>query len=213
MTDHKSNGNDRKERNSQNTLQTKLPERPLLRLFIGIPLTEATADSLASIAKRLQSQASSSVLRWSARESWHITLQFLGSSTPEQYSCITTRLRELRHASIEIYPGLFGSFDRAGVFYVDIRVTPQLTALQQAVVAATAPCGFVPEDRPYHPHITLARRKGKQGSREFRGLKLQIRQQPALPGFRASSFFLYESIPTPEGSHYEVREQFALDAV
>jgi 2'-5' RNA ligase len=94
---------------------------------------------------------------------------------------------------------------------VDVHVTPQLLAVQQAVTTATQPCGFSPEDRPYHPHITLARRKGRGGDRDFRNLKLQI-NPPKLSSFTAESFVLYESVPTPEGSRYEIREHFPLNA-
>jgi 2'-5' RNA ligase len=180
-----------------------------LRLFLGIPLAADTADGLSGIVNLLRSKAGPEGLRWSAPESWHITLQFLGSTKPEQYGCIRTRLRELHHPPVRIEIGSLGTFDRAGVLYVEVRVTPELAALQQAVTASTAPCGFTPEDRPYHPHITLARRKGK-GGRELHNLKMQMQQQSKLAGFTADSFILYESTPTPEGSCYELREQFAL---
>ena len=180
-----------------------------MRLFIGIPLAAATADALAAIVHQLHAKAGPQSLRWSARESWHITLQFLGSTKPEQYDCIAARLRELRSSPLRVKLGGLGTFDRAGVLYVEVCVTPELTALQQAVIAATCPCGFVPEERPYHPHITLARRKGKGGS-ELRNVKLQMQQQPKLAGFTADSFVLYESVPTPEGSRYDVRERFPL---
>jgi 2'-5' RNA ligase len=181
-----------------------------MRLFIGIPLPTATADALGAIVNQLRSKAAPDHLRWSARESWHITLQFLGSTKPEQYECLTACLRQLHHAPVAVQLGNLGIFDRAGILYLDVHVTPELIALQQAVTAATAPCDFTPEDRPYHPHITLARRKGKSGGSVLRNLKLQTKQQPNLPGFTGDSFLLYESIPTPEGSRYEIRERFPL---
>lgn len=182
-----------------------------MRLFIGIPLSAGTADDLAAVVNQLRSLAAPDRLRWSTRESWHITLQFLGSTKPEQYDCITTGLRELRYPSVRIELGGLATFDRAGVLYVEVRVTPDLAALQQAVTASTSLCGFTPEDRPYHPHITLARRKGK-GGRELRNLKMQMQQQPKLAAFTANSFILYESTPTLEGSRYDVRERFPLSA-
>jgi 2'-5' RNA ligase len=182
-----------------------------MRLFIGIPLAATTTHDLGAIADRLRSRtASESLLRWSAAESWHITLQFLGSTTPQQYECVTASLRELHQPPVVVELGAIGTFDRAGVLFVDVRVTPHLSALQQAVIAATIPCGFVPESRPYHPHITLARRRGKSGG-EIRSLKLQIDRQSSIPSFTAGSFLLYESTPTPEGSRYEPRECFPLD--
>jgi 2'-5' RNA ligase len=180
-----------------------------MRLFIGIPLGEGTAGGLSAVVNQLRSKAAPDSPRWSARESWHITLQFLGSTTPEQYGCIIGSLRELRYPPLRIELGSLGTFDRAGVLYVEVCVSPELAALQQAVTASTFPCRFPLEDRPYRPHITLARRKGK-GSRELRNLKLQMQQQPKLSGFTADSFILYESTPTPDGSRYEIREQFSL---
>jgi RNA 2',3'-cyclic 3'-phosphodiesterase len=202
---------DQRERTNQSAPQAPLPGRPVLRLFIGIPLAITTANDLVALANRIRPKATDG-LRWSAPESWHITLQFLGSTTAQQFECVVARLRALHHMPVHIQLGALGTFDRAGVLFVDVHVTPQLLALQQSVTAATAPCGFAPEDRPYHPHITLARRKGRGGDKEFRNLKLHITPPRPFSSFTAESFVLYESIPTPEGSRYEIRERFPLNA-
>lgn len=203
---------DQRERAEQHAPQAHLPGRQVQRLFIGIPLAVATEKDLAAAVNQLRStatqRAASASLRWSTQESWHITLQFLGSTTPQQCDCITARLRELRRQRIAIQLGGIDTFDRAGVLFADVRVTPELVALQQAVTAATAPCGFTPEERPYHPHITLARRRGREGGRELRALTLQVKQDPGFSSFTAESFLLYESIPGPDGSRYEIREHF-----
>ncbi len=154
---------------------------------------------------RFQSQADG--LRWSAPESWHITLQFLGS-TP-QYECIVGRLRELCAPAVSIQLDGLGFFERAGVFFAGVNLTSELEALQQRVTAATRLCGFIPETRPYHPHITLARSKAK-GGRGLRELKSKIHREPGFSGFVADEFLLYESVPGPGGSRYEIRDRFAL---
>ena len=131
-------------------------------------------------------------LRWTAPESWHITLQFLGNATAEQLQCLTARLGEVRSAAVAVQLGELGCFDRAGVFFVDVAVTPELAALERSVVAATSRCGFVAEARPFHPHITLARAKGA-GDEERDCAKLQTREfaKPArihaLHGARVSA--------------------------
>src|SRR5277367_5733368 len=179
-----------------------------MRLFVGIPLAPAVIEELSAISMRLQSHADG--LRWSATESWHITLQFLGN-TP-QYECIVSRLRELRSPAVPIQLEGLGFFERAGVFFAGVNLTPELEALQQRVTRATGLCGFVPETRPYHPHITLARSKSK-GVKALRALKGRIHQEPRFSGFVAEEFVLYESVPGAKGSHYEVRVQFPLSAV
>jgi RNA 2',3'-cyclic 3'-phosphodiesterase len=179
-----------------------------MRLFVGIPLAAEVVEELSAVSMRLQS--SEDGLRWSAPESWHITLQFLGN-TPE-YECIVARLKELLSPPLPVQLEDLGFFERAGVFFAAVRLTPELEALQQRVTAATGLCGLIPETRPYHPHITLARSKSK-GVKALRALKGRIHREPRFTDFVAEEFVLYESVPGAKGSHYEVREQFSLSAV
>jgi 2'-5' RNA ligase len=176
-----------------------------MRLFVGIPLAAAVIEELSALSLRLQSKSDG--LRWPPPESWHITLQFLG--TTAEYECIVARLRELRAPAVPITLEGLGFFERAGIFFAGVRLTPELRDLQQSVTAATGLCGFIPETRPYHPHITLARSKGKkvQGLRE---LKARIHREPGFSSFVAEAFVLYESLARAGGSQYEIRERFSL---
>jgi 2'-5' RNA ligase len=180
-----------------------------MRLFVGIPLAAPVIDELAAISVRLQSSGDG--LRWSAPDSWHITLQFLGNTGQEQYECIGARLRELRLPPVPIQLEALGFFDRAGIFFAGVRPTPELLFLQQGVTATTGLCGFIPETRPYHPHITLARSKSKGRAQGLGALKTRIQRQPNFTRFVADKFLLYESVARPTGSHYEIRERFFLD--
>jgi 2'-5' RNA ligase len=182
-----------------------------MRLFVGIPLVAAVAEELAKLAARLRRKDDG--LRWSAAESWHITLQFLGSVDEQRYGCVLERLGEVRFAPVPVAVEGVGAFDRAGVFFADVRVTPELHALQQRVAAAMEHCGFVPEARPYHPHITLARSKGKDGAPGLRSLKAQVQRELKFGGFVADEFVLYESVPEPGGSRYVILERFALGKI
>jgi RNA 2',3'-cyclic 3'-phosphodiesterase len=196
-----------------------------MRLFVGIPLADGVTRELTALVAKLRSGGDG--LRWSAPESWHITLQFLGNSVPEQLECLKTRLREVRWAPFAVEMGEPGFFDRAGVFFADVNVTPGLGELQRRVVTATNQCGFVAETRLYHPHITLARAAGnreagserarEQGNRDarartraLRALKTRARGYLHFSRFTAQEFLLYESHLSPEGSRYEVRERFPL---
>lgn len=177
-----------------------------MRLFIGIPLAPRVVEELAALTERLKSPSDG--LRWSAAAGWHITLQFLGQTNEQQYACVTVGLRQIRHATFKIQLEPPGFFDRSGVFFAGVRLSRELIGLQERVVAATKPCGFVPEDRPYHPHITLAR--AKDSGKGLRQLKTRIGAAPEFSGFVAKEFRLYQSFPGPGGSRYEVRERFAL---
>lgn len=173
-------------------------------------MPDAVIAKLAATCDRLRLNAGG--LRWSSAESWHITLQFLGNATAEQLACLAARLAEVRAAPLPVRLGGLGVFDRAGVFFAEVEVTPELAALQKRVIAATAQCGFQTEDRPYHPHITLARAKGDGGKRQLRGLKASAQGPPAFPPFLAHEFLLYESHLGAGGSKYEVRARFSMGA-
>jgi RNA 2',3'-cyclic 3'-phosphodiesterase len=164
-----------------------------MRLFVGIPLEAKVVEELSAISMRLQSKADG--LRWSALESWHITLQFLGNTT--EYECIVTQLRQLREPQVPITLEGLGSFDRAGIFFAGVSLTPGL-------------CGFIPETRPYHPHITLARTKAKN-PKAMHELKAKLHREPKFSPFIAREFVLYESLTKPGGSEYQIRERFSLD--
>ncbi|HEX4230387.1 MAG TPA: RNA 2',3'-cyclic phosphodiesterase [Bryobacteraceae bacterium] len=180
----------------------------MMRLFIGIPLDDAVLTELSAIAARFGSTGEG--LRWPAPETWHITLQFLGNTGQEQYACIVARLREIRSAAIPVELEGTGFFEHAGIFFAGVRPTPELMSLQQHVTRATGRCGFVTEDRPYRPHITLARAKGAAGARDLRHLKKGMEQPPKFTAFVAEEFLLYESFTLPAGSQYEIRERFSL---
>ena len=190
----------------------KRVHRDGMRLFIGIPLAAAVTEQLAGLRARLERPGDG--LRWSSPDGWHITLQFLGSTSDPQYGCVVEQLKKLSSTGVPVRLMDPGFFDRAGVFFVDVLVTEKLAHLQQMVTRATSLCGFVPEDRPYHPHITLARKKGKVG-KGIHDLRRTLESAGSLnqsfPVFTAREFLLYESFPGPEGSHYQVRSRFALN--
>jgi 2'-5' RNA ligase len=184
-----------------------------MRLFIGIPLAASATQEVAAFIAQARSKLhaeESEQLRWSTPESWHITLQFLGSTTEAQYACVLDHLSEVRHAPVALKLSGVGTFERTGVFFLGVQLSPELVTLQQAIIVATQSCGFQAEDRPYRPHITLARRRRNASSHEWRSVTGG--DHPALrSSFIADGFVLYESIPSPEGSRYIRRAQFALE--
>ena len=181
-----------------------------MRLFIGIPLSDAARAELAAVVAQLRHAARD--LRWTTPDTWHVTLQFLGNTISERLECLNGQLSQLNCAPVTLQFGSLGAFERAGIAYIDVDLTPELAKLQQRVIAATAQCGFTPEERPFHPHITLARARGK---RRFKGVPVPGSWRESPPRFtvtKAREFLLYESFTKPAGAHYEVRARFTLSA-
>jgi len=186
-----------------------------MRLFVGIPLAEVVSTELAAMVARLK--RADDGMRWSAPESWHITLQFLGNTTDEKYACVAEALRKVKASPVAVQMMEPGVFERAGVFHVDVEATKQLAELQRRVVAANEPCGFEAEARPYHPHVTLARLKTRNGTgvehrgNLLEGLKKRAVLQARFTGFVAERFALFESILRAGGSQYQIREWFPFN--
>ena len=103
-----------------------------MRLFVGIPLAAPVIEQLEKIC--IRHRAAVDGLRWSAPESWHITLQFLGNTSETQYECVVARLCELHAAPVPVELEELGFFDRAGIFFVGVVPTSELLALQQKVM-------------------------------------------------------------------------------
>jgi 2'-5' RNA ligase len=182
-----------------------------MRLFVGIGLSSEAAQALFRVRERFLPLATG--LRWSDRKNWHVTLQFLGSATTEQTACVTEKLAAVHAPPVPLRITGLGFFERAGIFWAGVELMPDLLALQQKVTAATRSCGFVPEDRTFHPHITLARAKGQTGARALRPLKAAVQNARADldAEFVAEEFVLFESLPGPDGSRYEERGRFRLE--
>jgi len=180
----------------------------IMRLFIAIPLASQVVEALERLSRSLQSANDN--LRWSSPETWHITLQFLGETSIEKFSCIVQSLHQITSPPVPIWLNETGFFDRAGVFFAGVSVSPELRYLERHVVAATARCGFVAEDRPYHPHVTLARAKGNDRVRTLRRLKTRVDENFQYPAFTAREFLLYESHLGSDGARHEVRKRFPL---
>lgn len=176
-----------------------------MRLFVGIPLSAETNAELEGVVARTAPRLEG--WRWTQPESWHITLQFLGNASPETCEALIAGLRTIRSPAVPVQLGDLGVFDRTGIFFVDVALSPELIELQQKVVRATTPCGFAAEARPYHPHITLARAKGGVRGPSLRD---KLPKPPKFSRFAATEFLLYESFLGPAGSRYEVRARFAV---
>lgn len=144
-------------------------ERPL-RLFIAVRLS----DELKTVLERWREshQHLFPFKKWTHREDYHITVQFLGEVEPGRVPEIAAKLQEV---SRQFTPFELG-FGKAGVFGTDasprvfwagvIDYSNGLAKLQEKVTDAMETFGFAKESRPFRPHVTIARKYA--GDREFR---------------------------------------------
>ena len=154
-------------------------------------------------------------VRWVAADALHLTLQFLGRVADDAVAEIEAALAR---AAAEVAPfhaqvggvGAFPTFARARVIWIAVEPATPLLALQQRVASELAPLGFVPEERPYAPHVTLGR--ARQGARaaELAGLAAAAARVDYRGTLRAGHVDLMQSTPSPAGARYDVRAALPL---
>jgi 2'-5' RNA ligase len=194
-----------------------------MRIFVGIDLDSDTRSRISRLVEAVEGFAPDA--RWTPPESLHITLKFIGEQTPEHVEAITKRLRRVGSAAFEMRVrgyGFFPTTKSPRVFWIGIHAGPQLTELAYTIDTATAELGIPREDRPYSPHLTLARAGGRSGSpkqqegdgpnERFALLekRLAAMGEIDLGGMMAREFILYQSRLSAGGSKYTKLERFPL---
>jgi RNA 2',3'-cyclic 3'-phosphodiesterase len=167
-----------------------------MRLFLGLPIPFELTQALARLTRAIELPKG----RWTEPENIHLTLVFLGEVAEPTLPPIEGELSKLTFAPFPLKLSSLNIFPRAGVLFAEVEPARPLLHLQAKVADSMARCGFAPEDRPYHPHITLARFHGP--------LRLSQNQHTLPPSlqrsFTADTVNLYRSHRTPTGSHYEI---------
>jgi 2'-5' RNA ligase len=142
-----------------------------LRTFIAIDLPKPILDALAAMQEQLQSylrsQKKASLFRWSPTKNLHLTLRFLGETTPSQSAQIVQRLQTLAatcapfNLQLDLSSHGLGGFPnlrQPRVLWMGLAgELATLQQLQAQVEIMVQTVGFAPEERAFAPHLTLAR--------------------------------------------------------
>jgi len=133
-----------------------------IRSFIAIELPEEAKKGLARLKGELQKDEHKFV-KWVNPDGLHLTLKFLGNIPSKRVTEIINAMEEVTQGvsafHLEISGlGAFPSLRQARVFWVGIGgEVDRLVKLQQNIDSALAVLGFAKEERPFVPHLTLAR--------------------------------------------------------
>lgn len=92
----------------------------------------------------------------------HLTLVFLGPVTPEQTAIIQAGMEDVAGATPPLAirlgkGGVFGPAHAPRILWMGLEPSAALDRLQAALAAVAAKAGIPLENRPFSPHITLAR--------------------------------------------------------
>jgi len=154
-------------------------------------------------------------VRWVKPDNIHLTLKFLGDITQEQVSEVSAVLQTITSCfspfRLELAtPGLFPNLKRPRILWVGLKGDiPELLKLQSELDKKLASKGFQPDDRPFIPHITVGRIKGRPPSTDKLSHFLQTNMDST--GDRIDKLCLYQSILTPSGAVYKPLGTYLLD--
>ncbi|MCB1803357.1 MAG: RNA 2',3'-cyclic phosphodiesterase [Gammaproteobacteria bacterium] len=99
--------------------------------------------------------------RWQHRDDLHMTLDFLGQVEPARIDGLRTLLAEAPGSAFSLVLDEIGFWPGPQVLWAGPSSVPgALIDLQARLSEGLAQLGFPPEDRPYRPHVTLARKVG-----------------------------------------------------
>jgi 2'-5' RNA ligase len=130
-----------------------------MRLFIAIEISTEVRAAFAALIREFRAIAPEA--KWVRAENLHVTLKFLGVTDPSKLSAIRTSLAAVRSTQPVTLDfrglGFFPNEKRPKVFWVGMQASSNLKALVADVDEATHKLGFPLEDRPFTPHLTLAR--------------------------------------------------------
>jgi 2'-5' RNA ligase len=174
------------------------------RLFVAIRPPEPIRDLL------IDAMDDSADFRWQDEEQLHITLRFIGEVDRPLASDLAGALSRIRSEPLTLRINDVGRFERrnSGALWAGVEPRPALAALATKVERACVGAGLEPEHRAFHPHITLARWKGRRAHEVQRFLE-RARGLVSEP-FAVDAFHLFESHLSRHGAHYEAVADYQL---
>ena len=176
------------------------------RLFVAIRPPEEVIDLL------VDAMDESPELRWVGDEQLHLTLRFIGEVERPLANDLAAALGTLRFERFALRVAGVGRFDRrgGGALWAGVEPKSPVAALAAKVERVCQDAGLEPERRAFHPHITLARWKGRS-SRAADAFIARARGLSSEP-FAVDRFILFESHLSRHGPHYEPVASYRLVA-
>jgi len=189
-----------------------------VRAFIAVELPQETKSELAHLQEKVKGACGYCPARWGAVENIHLTLNFLGdvplSKLDAIKSAVTQACRgfdtfELTLAGLGAFPNL----ENPRVVWVGLNGNvEELSKIQKYLEHLLAGLGFSPENRPFSPHLTLARVRDEASAADKKRLGQAIGSTACATDCRiqVGSISLIKSQLTPSGPIYTVLSSAVL---
>lgn len=183
------------------------------RAFLAVRLDDVTRHALATQIDVALAEGSGGRMpgRPVPVPNWHLTLRFLGDvSTPTTERILSHLDQHLVSVPFRLRFDRLGAFPRprkASVLWLGVSSgAAALAALAAEVEAAVVAAGLPPEDRPFHPHVTLSRIRPPWDITTL----LEMAELSSV-AMQVEAVTLYRSHLGPGGATYEVLDEVPLD--
>ncbi len=176
--------------------------------FIAIQLPREVKSYLSEFTRRASDTYP--FQRWVHKEDYHITLAFLGPSKESQWKACMDELRgkiqSLPAFSVRLsHCGVFGATKSPRIFWCGMSEESKLMSLQKQVAEVCKSHGYRLDEKPFRPHVTLARKYGA----EIPFTQSDLNQCDSLMGdgivFTVNAITLYESHVEKEQKYQELQ--------
>src|SRR5262245_12243593 len=178
-----------------------------MRLFVAIDLDDRARRAIADEQKRLQTAFgdSRSSIKWVRPDHMHLTLVFLGEVPDARAPAVVAAINEpVAQAAFDLAFAGIGGFPAHGaphVLWVGAAAGEAASvSLQHELADRLQRIGIAVEQRPFHPHLTLARWKMSRGTDRARALAAG--RTGAIATVRVDHATLYHSRLSPAGPNY-----------
>ncbi len=176
-------------------------------MFIGIGLSPDCRRAIAGALSPLQETAVP--VSWVPERNLHLTLKFLGETPSGRVDGLaagmTEAAREIPPFDLRVeQPGGFPTLRAPRVLWIGIREPLELVGkLHENMENELSEAGFPRDERPYHPHVTVGRVRGRiaPGWGEVYAAAISGMTVCTVP---VNSYRLYESRLSPSGANYTV---------
>ena len=175
----------------------------LVRVFVALEIPGDVVDALVRAQKELETTGAD--IKLVERENLHLNLKFLGDLRDSEVSEVRSRLSSLslKGASVTVSGvGVFPTFSRPRVVWAGIAPEdePLVVPIARGVIDILEGIGER-DDRPFKPHVTLARVRSGRNMRELTEALRQISRME-FGTVNLSEIKLKSSSLTPNGPIY-----------
>lgn len=180
-----------------------------MRVFVAIEIPREIRTALVAFVNELRGVAPQA--KWVRADNLHITLKFLGETEAGRLNQVQTTLAAIRSPQpVALHfraLGFFPNEKRPRVFWAGTETSPNLAPLAAEIDHALQKLGFPLEERPFRPHLTLAR-FNPPGMPPKLLAAAQHNQSHSFGSFSTPEFHLIESKLKPTGAEYTTLQSF-----